>query len=242
MLTGSGVDEAWTSGVLLAEGVLELMRAGKPFTRENLEPAYVQRRRASWLERESRTAADARDGFHKGFLRGLIGMALAGISCGRLALRGKVPPAYQQIGSVRDYCQRGRLAQALQNVADLGVPVHEAVLSARGWPEIEYDGKLLISHQDALLMGGKVQAAAGYADHVQFIDLHFCRRCRERTCISMCSGQAITQGEPGEPPLFDREKCVHCGACQWNCGRSPDGEHSNVRFSAGAGGLHSAEN
>ena len=50
VLTGSGVDEAWTTGIQLAEGVLELLREGQPFTRENLERAYVARRRASWVE------------------------------------------------------------------------------------------------------------------------------------------------------------------------------------------------
>ena len=53
VLTGSGVDEAWTTGVLLAEGVIELLQAGKPFTRENLAQAYEQRRRNSWLEKRS---------------------------------------------------------------------------------------------------------------------------------------------------------------------------------------------
>src|ERR1035437_8804329 len=56
VLTGSGVDEAWTSGVQLAEGVLKLLQAAKPFTRENLAQAYEARRRASWLEREARIA------------------------------------------------------------------------------------------------------------------------------------------------------------------------------------------
>ena len=36
MLTGSGVDEAWTTGTQLAEAVLELLRADLPFTQENL--------------------------------------------------------------------------------------------------------------------------------------------------------------------------------------------------------------
>ena len=39
VLTNSGVDEAWRSGVLLAEGVIELLKEGKPFTRENLDKA-----------------------------------------------------------------------------------------------------------------------------------------------------------------------------------------------------------
>ena len=37
MLAGSGVDEAWTTGVQLGEAVVELLRAGKPFTNENLK-------------------------------------------------------------------------------------------------------------------------------------------------------------------------------------------------------------
>ena len=40
MLTGSGVDEAWTTGTQLAESVVELLRAGKPFTQENLAATY----------------------------------------------------------------------------------------------------------------------------------------------------------------------------------------------------------
>ena len=86
-------------------------------------------------------------------------------------------------------------------------------------PAIPFDGKLLITHQDALLVGGKVQAAAGYADHVLFIDPQLCQRCGARTCIEMCSGQAITTGEQAVP-AFDREKCIHCGACLWNCSQT----------------------
>src|SRR5208337_5110398 len=37
VLTGSGVDEAWTTGAQLAESVLELLRQGRPLTKENLE-------------------------------------------------------------------------------------------------------------------------------------------------------------------------------------------------------------
>ena len=105
----------------------------------------------------------------------------------------------------------------------------------RGWPEIACDGRLLISQQDALLIGGKVQAAPGFADHVRFRNLQFCAECDEKTCVAMCSGQAITEGGDGLPS-FEREKCIHCGGCVWNC------RHENVEFRAGAGGLHSGEN
>jgi electron-transferring-flavoprotein dehydrogenase len=113
-----------------------------------------------------------------------------------------------------------------------------------GWPDVELDGKLLVSHQDALLMGGKVQAAPGYADHVVFVYPSLCERCDTQLCVEVCSGQAITPSESGGVPQFDREKCVHCGACIWNCTetRDDDSERGNVEFRAGAGGLHSAEN
>ena len=68
-------------------------------------------------------------------------------------------------------------------------------------------------------MGGKVQAMPGFADHVVFRNKQLCIACGEKTCIAMCSGQAITQGDDGVP-AFEREKCVHCGACLWNCGQS----------------------
>jgi electron-transferring-flavoprotein dehydrogenase len=90
-------------------------------------------------------------------------------------------------------------------------------------------------------MGGKVQAMPGFADHVTFRDAGLCLVCEEKTCIAMCSGQAITLGADALP-AFESEKCIHCGACLWNCGHSPDGEHANIEFRAGSGGLHSAEN
>ena len=58
--------------------------------------------------------------------------------------------------------------------------------------------------------------------------------CGGKTCVEICSGQAIAPGEA--TPAFDREKCIHCGACIWNC------DFNNIDFRAGAGGLHSAEN
>src|SRR5664280_1820918 len=85
VLTGSGVDEAWMTGVQLAEAVLELLQQKKAFTKENLEATYVKRRRASWVEAEGRVAERSRDGFHRGVVTGLIGMALAGATKGKLA-------------------------------------------------------------------------------------------------------------------------------------------------------------
>jgi electron-transferring-flavoprotein dehydrogenase len=85
-------------------------------------------------------------------------------------------------------------------------------------------------------------APSGYADHVVFHFPEVCQACEARLCIEMCSGQAIAPGEGGLP-VFDREKCVHCGACLWNCVQTINGsESANIEFRAGAGGLHSAIN
>ncbi len=126
--------------------------------------------------------------------------------------------------------------RAADLVLEDGRPFHDALLTARGWPEIPFDGRLLVTQQDALLMGGKVQAMPGFADHVVFRDLRLCAACDEKTCIAMCSGQAITLGA-NNLPVFEREKCIHCGGCVWNCAKSADGEHTNLEFRAGAGGL-----
>ncbi len=273
MLTGSGVDEAWATGAELGEAVLELLRAGLPFTQENLSKTYEKNRRASWVEEGAREAENARNGFYGGVVKGMIGMALAGLTGGKFSLRAQIPPLYKQSltsaessagapsnsrsldrsaegaragePDSRNGCETTALASEgidpVHLALDDGRPLHDALMSARGWPEIDFDGRLLVTQQDALLLGGKVQAMPGFADHVRFRDAGLCIACEEKTCIAMCSGQAITLGDDGLP-AFEREKCVHCGACLWNCAHSPDGEHANIEFRAGSGGLHSAEN
>jgi electron-transferring-flavoprotein dehydrogenase len=243
VLTGSGVDEAWTTGVQLAEAVLDLSKAGQPLSRENLERTYVARRRASWVEQEGRVAEKARDGFHRGVVTGLIGMALTGFTDGKHSIGG----APELLPSLTDYYSGRIPAQELKTILSdcraRGVSCHDALMDQCGWPPVPFDGQLLVSHQDALLIGGKVQAAPGFADHVRFIYPDFCERCAEKLCIEMCSGQALSPGPTGIP-LFDREKCVHCGACLWNCTATleDDPAQGNIEFKAGAGGLHSGEN
>ncbi len=247
ILTGSGVDEAWTTGTQLAEGVVELLMAGKAFTKDHLEDAYVRRRRESWVEQEARVAEKARDGFHRGVLTGLIGMALAGLTGGRLTVPGRPAPSHASLPTAESY-YRGKIpaeevARIRKECAARGSSLHDRLMERCGWPSIPYDGALLVSHQDALLLGGKVQAPAGYADHVVFLYPHLCETCGTKICVEVCSGQAITPGEKGVPG-FDREKCVHCGACLWNCSQPhpTDPERTNIEFRAGTGGLHSAEN
>ncbi len=247
VLTGSGVDEAWTTGVQLAEGVIALLKDEVPFTRENLEAAYVKRRRESWVEKEGRVAEKARDGFQRGFIAGFIGMGLSGVSRGKINLSGPSKRPYERVPSLADYYEGVLAPEEVERIraetTAAGESIHDALMEAAGWPEIPYDGKLLISHQDALLLGGKVQAPAGYQDHVVFLYPSVCEACDTKLCIEICSGEAITPGEGGVPQ-FDREKCIHCGACFWSCAqpREDDPERTVLEFRAGAGGLHSAEN
>jgi len=248
MLTGSGVDEAWATGTQLAEGVLELMKEGKPFTQENLEDAYVARRRKSWVEKECTIAKKARDGFQSGFLKGLIGMGLTGMTGGLLNLGGEIRRPQDRIPTLEEWCAGRippeRIETIRKECVAKGKQMSDAVLDELGWPPVPHDGTLLVSQQDALLMGGKVQAAPGFADHVVFVDHALCESCDTQICVEICSGQAIARNEGGGVPLFDREKCVHCGACLWNCSKSRPGdpERTNIDFRAGSGGLHSAEN
>ena len=243
VLTGSGVDEAWTTGAQLAWAAIEILRAKQPFTRENLERAYVERRRKSWVEVDGRIAEKARDGFHRGLISGLAGMALAAATKGKHAVSGepKLLPSLEEYYA--GLLPAAELRHILEECRNRGLSCHDTLMERCGWPAIPYDGQLLVSHQDALLMGGKVQAPAGFADHVRFQFPDFCERCAAKLCVEMCSGQAITPGPDGIP-AFDREKCVHCGACLWNCTASleDDPTGGNIAFSAGAGGLHSTEN
>ncbi len=247
VLTGSGVDEAWTTGVQLAEGVIELLREDRAFSRENLEAAYVKRRRESWVEKEGRIAEKARDGFQRGFIAGFIGMGLSGVSKGKINISGPSKRPYERVPSLADYYVGVLAPEEVERIRKEttagGTSMHDALMEAAGWPEIPYDGKLLVSHQDALLLGGKVQAPAGYPDHVVFLYPSVCEACESKLCIEICSGEAITPGEGGVPQ-FDREKCIHCGACFWSCTqpREDDPERTVLEFRAGAGGLHSAEN
>ncbi len=243
VLAGSGVDEAWTTGVQLAEAVVELLESKQPFTRENLERTYVSRRRASWVEQESLAAANSRNGFERGVIPGLLGMALAGFTRGRHALAENSPA--KAVSSLHEAFASRIPVEELKNLRNeavaRGLPLHDLVMSRCGWPEIPHDTKLLMSQQDALLIGGSVQVPPGYGNHVIFRRADVCRECEPKLCVEMCSGQAITRGDLGIPQ-FDRDKCIFCGACLWNCASIENGHPGNIDFRAGAGGLHSALN
>ena len=246
-LANAGVDEAWESGVMLAKSVLKLLQEGKDFTKANLEATYVADRRASALDRRLKKASGARNGFNKSFFWGMVGEGMRGML--GIALPFKSVPPATRVPELKD-AVKGRIKDnaafeaAVAEAEKARKPLHDAVMDACGWPAIPYDGELLVLHQDALLLGGKVQAAPGFADHVTFADPELCKTCTKHTCIEVCSAQALMPSdEPGGVPKFDREKCVHCGGCIWNCARLvPGTDHGNIVFKAGSGGLHSNEN
>ena len=247
VLSGSGVDEAWYTGVLLAESVLEILDKNGDFTKENLENTYIVKRNNSWLAADALIAKNSRNGFSSGFIKGLFGMALSGYSGGKIYFQRAHSASHANVAKLDEYfagkLTKSELETIINNNYSKGIPAHGELMERIGWPEIKFDNQIFISHQDALIIGGKVQAPAGYKAHVQFIDKAICQRCTEKTCIEICSGQAIMPGPDGVP-VFEREKCVHCGACFWNCTRSnPIGlDGTNIEFSAGPGGLHSSEN
>jgi electron-transferring-flavoprotein dehydrogenase len=113
-----------------------------------------------------------------------------------------------------------KVALLRKECVEKGTNLHDALMDAAGWPKVELDGKLLVSHQDALLMGGKVQATGGYADHVTVLDPSKCAACETKVCVGMCSGQALSMPEKQGPPAFDREKCV-TAACAFGTASSP---------------------
>ncbi|CAM2058968.1 Electron transfer flavoprotein-ubiquinone oxidoreductase [Desulfovibrionales bacterium] len=247
VLTGSGMDEAWTTGADLARAVIDLARMSLPFTKKNLEATYVHRRRESFVESGVRIAERSRDGFQKGVVQGLLGMTISSVTNGRYSWPKTHKRSQKCIPSLQKYF-KGRIPQTeieriYNECTAKGQSLHNAFMDCLGWPNIPYDEQLLISHQDALLLGGKVQAPPGYADHIRFLNETICHHCKEKICIEACSGQAITTNPEGGIPFFDREKCVHCGACLWNCSKSgSDPNQTTISFQVGAGGLHSAEN
>ena len=242
------MDEAFTTGVQLAEGVIELLEAGKPLTKENLDAAYVARRRASWIEAEGRVAEKARDGFQKGVVTGLLGMALAGLDRRQALARrgaGRTRPtrSARSRRSTRAGSRPTRSRAIRRECEAKGVPLHDALMDRAGWPAVPLDGKLLVTHQDALLVGGKVQAPPGYADHVTFLRPELCKACGAEGLLRDLLGGGDPPGRGGRPrPSTARSASTAARACGAARERIDGTDEVNLQFRAGTGGLHSAEN
>lgn len=242
ILTGSGVDEAWLSGVLLAEGVFDIIREGKDFTKDELTRAYYDKRRDSQLNKKLQKGINSRNGFCKGFILGMLGMGISGLTNGLLYIPRLKNWSLNKVKDIETYFSYKFNKKELKDLEDIfnnpdnNQDFKDVVMNKLGWPEIKYDGSLLMSHQDAMLLGGKVESRKGYKNHVLFNSNDLCRNCRERVCVSLCSGQAITYKD--NKIYFDKEKCVYCGVCSWSCSK----KDNNIEYQTAAGGLQSLEN
>ena len=209
----------------------------------------MKRRRASWVEQEARVAEKSRDGFQKGVVRGMMGMALAGLTNGKFTLGGEPVPPWKRIPTSGGVLPRAGIpARKSRSFATSAraksVSLHGALMDKVGWPAIPFDGQLLVSHQDALLMGGKVQAPPGYADHVIFLYPELCQKCGTQDLHRdvLRPGHHARRGRRAR---FRPREMRPLRRLPLELQRSPypdDPERMNIAFRAGAGGLHSAEN
>ena len=204
------------------------------------------RRRKSWVEQEARVAKASRDGFQKGVVRGLLGMALAGLTNGRLTLKSQPLPPWKRIPTLEQY-YAGRIPAA--EIDRLRKECAQAGKSS--W---RIDAALRLARDSLHRATAGVPPGCPAHGRQGSGSIGLCRPCRlpvsgtvrtmrRESLHELCSGQAIAPGQGGVPS-FDREKCVHCGACLWNCAQPVPGnpDRTNIAFRAGTGGLHSAIN
>ena len=125
-----------TTGTQLAEAVVELLNSAARFTRENLEETNIRRRRESLVDREARVAADSRNGFASGVVTGMVGMALAGFTRGRLSFASRFQPLPKATRSIEEaYAHRiptHELRQIVEECSAKGIAAHDRVMDRCG--------------------------------------------------------------------------------------------------------------
>ncbi|MEI9976196.1 MAG: hypothetical protein WDO73_31595 [Ignavibacteriota bacterium] len=85
-------------------------------------------------EEESRIAEKSRDGFHGGVVRGMVGMALAGLTGGKYSLRGEPLPIAWADDFYSGKLPRDETRDIIAECRAKGVPSHDALMDACGWP------------------------------------------------------------------------------------------------------------
>ena len=175
-------------------------------------------------------------------------MALTGFTGGRLALAGEPQlHARRSRSSTAAASPRRRdRAHPSRSATRRASALHDALMDRCGWPPIPYDGQLLVSHQDALLMGGKVQAPAGLRRPraASSTRTSASAAATRKLCIEICSGAGHharrTRRARRSTARSASTAAPACGTAQR---RSTTTRRArNIAFRAGAGGLHSAEN
>ena len=208
VLTGSGVDEAWTTGSQLAEAVLELLQRGQAVhARRTWRATYVARRRASWVEagRPHRRKGARRlpprrghrpDGHGAGRLhrRQALASAASRSRCpsSQEYYRGKIPAA--ELDRIVEDCRSARRLVPRRPDGALRLARHSLRRPTAG----HAPGRAADRRQSAgARRASPTTCASMYPD--------FCERCASKLCIEMCSGQAITPGPGRRPRVRPRE-------------------------------------
>ena len=221
---------------------------GKPFTKENLERDL---RRAGGARAGSSgrrgSPSSSRDGFQHGVVQGMLGMALAGLTKGALHLGPEPVAPHERISPPRSTTRAGSRRTTIARDPRSECAARRDVAARRadgrgGWPEIPLDGQLLVTHQDALLMGGKVQAPPGYADHVALRRPDALRALRRADLRrDVLRRRRSRPGEGGGARVRPREvRPLRRVPVELHAAGRPGSERTNLEFRAGAGGLHSA--
>ena len=197
------------------------------------------------MEEEGRIAEKARDGFHRGVITGLLGMALAGFT-ERQALASAA--SRELLPDLEEY-YRGKIPAAelrriVEDCRTRGVSCHDALMERCGWPAIPYDGQLLVYAPGRAADGRQGAGARRDSPITCASSTPISASAAPPSCASRCARARRSRPDADGVPVFDREKCVHCGACLWNCLARLDDDppRGNIAFRAGAGGLHSNEN
>ena len=97
VLTGSGVDEAWTTGTQLAEGVLELLKANRHSPARTSRTPTCARRAEAGSRKKVASPKTRATVSSTASSPDCSAWALAGLTGGRLALHGDPRPPHERI-------------------------------------------------------------------------------------------------------------------------------------------------
>jgi len=116
----------------------------------------------------------------------------------------------EEIAKLRDECKT-------KNVS-----LHGALMDKVGWPAIPFDGQLLVSHQDALLMGGKVQAPAATQTTLFFSIPNFAKIAARGFALRRAAARRLLPAKPACRISTARNASTAARACGTAHRRNPE--------------------
>ena len=150
-------------------------------------------------------------------------MGLTGMTGGKLNLGGEIKRPYERVPSLEEYC-RGRIAPAeveelRKSAISQGTSLADAVMDAS---RLAAD---TARRQAPRLPAGCPPPRAARSRPRPATPITWSSSTRQ-LCANAAARSSASRSVPARPsptgegggaPQFDREKCVHCGACLWNC-------------------------